>query len=523
MTTASGGLDRGAATAAAASGLKTAAAAPQRADAKTADGHKPSGRIGRRLVLSFVGLAMVVVGGSGWVLYERALDSLERQMGGHLVAEAELIATGIDSATVTRLHPGFENYHFHKNLTNRLRRYQEMVGARRVYVFDRNCRSLVDTEGGIRIGREYPWLKYRDRMEVDKVWQGESLRTVLFTDDSGQDYMTGYAPIFSGNGSVVAAVGVDIGPGYANAIHRFKQSVYLFAGLSALATLVVALALARSLTGPIQRLVTAAREIGRGNLDKAVDTTATDEIGYLGETMEEMRLKLLARDAQLRQMLGGVAHEIRNPLGGIEIYAGLIADDLPDTDTRKQHILKVIAEVRNLNTVISEFLDFARPAPPDPESVALAQIVEDAAFLLSPEMDNKGVDYAREISPELQVFVDPEQIKRAIVNLMKNSIQAMASGGHLTVRGSHLGEEGGEIALVIEDTGPGIPEPARGRLFEPFFTTRATGSGLGLAIVQQSVEKNRGRIEIDSAVGRGTSVTMTLPAAVVAEEGVAAP
>ena len=468
------------------------------------------GRIGRRLVLSFVLLAMVVVGGSGWVLYERALDSLERQMGNHLVAEVELIASGINGETVMMLRPGYEASGFYRNSTNRLRRAREMVGARRIYVFDRDGRSLLDTEPGIAIGREYPRLKYRDRMEVERLWEGEKAHTLLFTDEAGLDYMTGYAPVFN-DGKVVAGVAVDIGPGYTKAVHRFRQSVYLFAGLSALLTLVVALVLGRTLTRPIQRLVTAAREIGGGNLENAVDTSGRDEIGYLGETMEEMRLKLLARDAQLRQMLSGVAHEIRNPLGGIEIYAGLIADDLPEEDSRKQHIEKVIAEVGNLDRVIADFLAFSRQAQPDPESVEVARLVEDAAFLLSPEMERARVEYDQQIPPELAVFADPEQVKRAFVNLMKNGVQAMAgTGGRLSVR-AETSDAG--VSVEIEDTGPGIPSQVQARLFEPFFTTREKGSGLGMAIARQAVEKNRGRIDIASEPGRGTTVTLHLPAA----------
>ena len=146
--------------------------------------------------------------------------------------------------------------------------------------------------------------------------------------DGDVPYMTGYAPIFH-DGEVVAAVGVEIGAGFVDSIRVFGRSVLIFAGLGALLTVGVAWGLARTLTRPIQRLVEAAREIGRGNMGQEVATASDDEIGYLGETMEEMRRKLVARDAQLRLMLGGVAHEIRNPLGSIELYAGLIAGDLP--------------------------------------------------------------------------------------------------------------------------------------------------------------------------------------------------
>ncbi|MFH1569975.1 MAG: ATP-binding protein [Gemmatimonadota bacterium] len=479
---------------------------------------RPRGRLGRKLVLSFVALAMLVVGGSGWFLYEQSVQILEEQMGSHLVAEAQLLASRLESSgdVILRLVPGFENLNWYRAQRDRLRRDQEHTGARRIYVFDRNERSLLDTQPRVPIGRDLH-LDMRDRRELEQVWQGQAVHTVRFADRGGIDYMTAYAPIIL-QGRVVAAVGVDIGPRYTSSIRAFKRGIYFFAALGALLTLVVGLGMARHITRPVRGLVTAAQEIGRGNLDQAISTTATDEIGYLGDTMEEMRQKLLARDAQLRQMLAGVAHEIRNPLGGIEIYAGLIADDLPGDDPRKQHIQKVIGEVRTLNAVISEFLAFARPATPDPEAMAVRPVVEDAAFLLSPEMEEAGVEFHLEVPPDLKAFADAEQIKGALLNLIKNAVQAMDHGGRLTVRG---GSGGGETWVEVMDTGPGIPEETQRRLFEPFFTTREKGSGLGLCIVQQAAEKNRGRVEMASAPGRGTSFTVFLPAEPVDEGGAA--
>lgn len=469
------------------------------------------GGLTRRLVFSFVTLSLLGLGGSGWVLYWQALTSLEEQLANHLIAEAELVAASLGSGYVTHLRPGMDHMRLHNVLQARLRRTQVVLGARRIYVFDRNGRSLVDTEAGTRIGREVHLLRFHHR-QAEAVWRGELAHTKRFTDDdTGDHYMTGYAPIYNGE-EIVAGVGIDIGAGYMDAIVGFKRSIYLLAGLGTLLTLFVGVGVARHITRPVQRLVTAAREIGRGNLEREIRVEATGEIGYLAETMEEMRNKLLARDAQLRQMLGGVAHEIRNPLSGIEIYAGLIADELPDDDPRKVHIQKVSAEVRTLNLVISEFLDFARPSSPQPENVLLHAVVGDAAFLLSPEMEAAGVTFHDEVPPDIRVYADAEQVKRAVVNLMKNGVQAMQDGGTLSVRARHVGDTGDRVAIEVEDMGPGVTDDMRRRLFEPFFTTREKGSGLGLAIVQKTAETNDGHVEVESEPGRGTTFRMILPA-----------
>ncbi len=466
------------------------------------------GSLSRRLVFSFVTLALAGLGGSGWILYRQALHSLEEQLASHLKVEARMIATELERGSVTSLRQGMEGNRLHRRLQGQIRDTQKALGARRIYVFDRYGRSLLDTEEGKRIGREIHLLTFH-KPQVAAMWRGEPANTPRFTDEStGDHYMTGYAPIYRA-GRIVAGVGVDMGAGYMDAIDGFKRSVYLLAGLGTLLTFLVGLGVARHITGPVHRLVTAAREIGRGNLGRAVQVQARDEIGYLAQTMEEMRSKLLTRDAQLRQMLAGVAHEIRNPLSGIEIYAGLIADELPGGDPRREHIHKVIAQVNTMNQVISEFLHFARPPSPQPAEVVLSQLVDDARFLLSPEMEAAGVTFHTEVAPESRVYADPEQVRRAVVNLMKNAVQAMAEGGSLTVRAVRTGPD---VALEVEDTGPGMPEEVRRRLFEPFFTTREKGSGLGLAIVQQTAETNAGRVEVESVPGRGSVFRLVMPA-----------
>ena len=472
---------------------------------KSASGECPRTRIGHKLILSFVLLVMVVVGLSGWVLFELTDRSLERQMRDHLVSVATLVSTNLSGNVLRYLHPGREHSNLYRTLVGKLQRAEQGVGARHIFVFDRQYRSLLDTDGLMPVGREYPKLLFH-RRELERVWRGHTAHSVLFYDDD-VPYMTGYAPIFH-DGEVVAAVGVEIGAGFVDSIRVFGRSVLIFAGLGALLTVGVAWGLARTLTRPIQKLVEAAREIGRGNMSQEVATASEDEIGYLGETMEEMRRKLAARDAQLRLMLGGVAHEIRNPLGSIELYAGLIAGDLPASDERKQHIEKVIGEVRRLNRVISEFLEFARPAPPQPQPTALTPLVADAAFLLAPEMQKAGIQYEMHVAPDLEAYIDGAKIERVLINLMKNAVQAMRDGGHLVVRAA---AEDGEVIVEVADDGPGMSEEVRSRLFEPFFTTKEKGSGLGLAVVALIVEENLGQIEIDSRQGEGTVCRLRLP------------
>ncbi|MEE3233186.1 MAG: HAMP domain-containing sensor histidine kinase [Candidatus Latescibacterota bacterium] len=464
-------------------------------------------RIGRRLIVSFVVLVLCLTFFLGGVLVKLARISLESQMNVKLKAIAQLVASGVGHDVVRlKANDGWENSGYYLGLKSRLEYAKLVTGASRIYVFNRFFGNLIDTDGTL-IGQQIHHSRIRDLREVELALSGESTCSILFYSDNDIPYMTGYAPVKKGS-EVVAIVGIDIGAGFVDSIHVFRRSVALFLVIGVFLTVIVAWIMALTLTRPIQKLVYAAGQIGKGDLDRTVPNLGNDELGYLAESLDEMRRGLLDRDNQLRQMLGGVAHEIRNPLGGIEIYAGLIADDLPDNDDRKHHIQKVIQEVRKLDDVISEFLSFARPSSPDFEYVSLLGLARDATFLLSPDLEKTGIEVQIDISPKTVVWVDREQIKRALFNLIKNGTQAMSQGGCLRIEGRKLGEQ---VLIEVSDTGDGISEDMRNKIFQPFFTTRASGSGLGLAIVSKLVQENGGYLTLHRSGPDGSAFRLYFP------------
>jgi len=459
------------------------------------------GRIGHRIVVSFCALVVLLVGGGGWRLYRLALDQFERQMADHLVSVSLLISEGLDGDVVAQIHP---QYGLYGRLEAHLEKLRDRVGASRIVIVGRDGTRLLDTRVLGAFGQPYARFVF-DQDEIARVWLDRPAHSVAFYDETGVAFQTGYAPLFRGD-TVVAAVAVELGVGFVGAVEAFRKSVYLWATVGVFLTVVVGVVLSRTLTRPIAQLVRAAQAIGQGHLGQAVVVSSGDELGALGKTLDVMRQQLAARDEQLRQMLAGVAHEISNPLGGIELYAGFIADDLDEGDLRREHILKVIAEVRNLNQVISDFLTFARPSTLQPERIKLKHVVTEALFLLAPEMDSVSVKTVTELSAEGDVLADGVQLKGAVVNVLKNAIQAMSGGGTLTV---YLENTRDGVVLRIIDTGGGISQTDKDRIFEPFFTTREQGAGLGLPIVQQILARHGAQLDIESQPSVGTTVKMT--------------
>jgi signal transduction histidine kinase len=470
------------------------------------------GKIGNKLVITFVLSVIIFTGSTGYFLYTTTKNSLDNELGSKLVAIAQSITTQIDGLYVTRLYPGSEVSLNYANLLKKLYRVKDATDVKRVYIFDRNNKSLVDTEEGIPIGTEYIKLKF-DRFELESLWKGNSVHTTLFKGEDGIYYKSGYAPI-TYDDQIVAAVGVDTSATFMRTIKSFRRSVFIFVAVSIIITIAIGFLFARTITRPIYQLVKSAGEIGAGEFDKEIQINSNDELGYLGNAMEKMRKGIIERDNQLKLMLAGVAHEIRNPLGGIEIFAGLLSEELEGES--KEHIQKIIREVRNLNAIITQFLEYARPKEPTKSNVSVNSLVEEAYFLLSIEFQKSNTKFINELNhDDVKIYVDAEQMKRVFMNIFKNALQIMDEDGELRVKDAI---EGNMLSVMITDTGPGIPAENLSSIFDPFFTTKEKGVGLGLAIVNKMVEANDGKIRVESELGKFTTFTISLPLSSQAEK-----
>ena len=228
------------------------------------------------------------------------------------------------------------------------------------------------------------------------------------------------------------------------------------------------------------------------------------------------QLRRAERLSALGEIAAGLAHEIRNPLAGVkgalEIVSSRIAAGTPEAE------FSAIAtrELQRLEGLVQEFLDYARPRPPQLRPTDLADVVRRAVSLLRPEADRAAVTLqVATVDGAARATIDPEQIQQVLVNVLLNAIHASRPGMTVTLE---FGAPDGRCRVAVRDEGAGIPAEARGRIFEPFFTTKERGTGLGLAISQRIVSAHGGEITIDSREGQGTTVEILLP-----REGLRAP
>lgn len=217
-----------------------------------------------------------------------------------------------------------------------------------------------------------------------------------------------------------------------------------------------------------------------------------------------------SRLAAMGEMAATLAHEVRNPLGAMELFTGLLLQDLRDRPDTLRLAHQVARGITDLNHLVTNLLEFTRTRVARRVVFDCCALLDDAVRYTA-DLCAEGhiVVERRYAAPDLAVRADPDLLRPVLLNLVRNALQAMSGGGTLTV-GAASASDG--VRLTVADTGAGIPAAARAEIFRPFYTTRARGTGLGLAVVRGLTEAMGGRLEVESEEGQGTTFTVVLPA-----------
>src|SRR3569623_1238460 len=368
--------------------------------------------------------------------------------------------------------------------------------------------ASVDTAGRIAPGGSAYELG-AERLELGRAAAGQPAASPLFTGHDQVPYKRGYAAIQDG-ATVVGFAVVEANADYLIPLAAFRRRLLLAGTLALVAGLALTVVLARRISQPVVRLAAAAEGIGRGELDRPVPIETRDEVGFLAQTIDQMRTALKARDERLQMMLAGIAHEVRNPLGGLELYAGLLRDARQDRPERLEEVKRIEREINYLKVVVTEFLDYARRPPPELAPVRLFDLLDEVRELVAAE---GSVTVKVACRGDLRVTADAGQLRRALLHLGRNAVAAAQrrhpGGGAVMLRGHR---DGSRIHIEVEDDGAGVPHELREKIFTPFFTTREKGTGLGLAFVREIVADHGGAIQVSDAAGGGARFAFTLVA-----------
>jgi two-component system NtrC family sensor kinase len=418
-------------------------------------------------------------------------------------------------------------------------RIKEVAGVDTVTFFfgDLRVSTNVMTESGERaVGTRVSEDVYHQVLEQGRDYVGRAYVV-------NEWFITRYEPLRDHSGQVVGSLYVGaLESAFRALVQDVTSRVLLIALVSLVLAGIVAVPVARVITRPVAELVEANRRVAEGDMAARVEPYGRGELALLGrtfnstvealqeaqqklmhalnnmaETLKETQQELLHKEnlAAMGQLAAGVAHELNNPLGTVLLYSNILHKEVPEGDPHREDLEMVISETNRCKVIVRNLLDFARQnevlARPTKLNELLRQVISEQQR--HPKFER--ISLVSKLDPQVPtILADPLQLQQVFTNLMDNAVEAMSSkgGGILTIT-TQIAPLGQGVRISFQDTGTGISEENRARLFTPFFTTKPVGqgTGLGLAIVYGIVKMHGGQIQVQSEEGEGTTFTITLP------------
>lgn len=306
-------------------------------------------------------------------------------------------------------------------------------------------------------------------------------------------------------------------------IARRENILFLLVTIGPFFAVGFAFILIHGLTRPVNSLLDATRRLKAGDLDYRI-RGLRGEFGEVADSFNDMAASLkkqmqeMQRTEQLRvcgEMAAGLAHEIRNPLAGMKVSIEVLLTELNIEQKDRAVLKKVIEQIRHIELLMKNLLNFARPVAAQPMMVSVNKILEQTTDFIEKHPSLSSPDSRKQVFRELandlpDTFADPQQLQQVFLNLLLNAADAVPEGGRITVKTCHDQQEG-TIVVEVQDTGKGIIDELMGKIFQPFFTTKGKGTGLGLAVSKRLVEEHGGTITASNHVSGGAVFRVVLP------------
>lgn len=437
------------------------------------------------------------------VLQKEMTQLLSRRM----TAISSSIAAEFSGSIAEYLVEAEPGSQFLKTAERRLEKKRDMFSLVSITLLDTSGRVLVSTEKS---------LPYRSsfKNESDTAFSGEYRSNKMFATPvyrkNKLPCMSVYVPLTGGSGTVNAVMAVEASADYFRILNRFSRFLVIAGFLLISVTLIFSYVVSRFITRPIKLLSETASRIGKGELGLLVSVSREDEIGTLSRAINDMsrQLKLERRMvdgkiASLTVLAGGVAHEIRNPLNGINLYVDLlerkaIEPGLIDT------CRKIKSEIKAIDTIIAHLLDYTKPLEIRKQAHPFKLFADKSRMRLLP------FEFKTSFDSSLYIVVDEIRFQQVLDNLLRNAFEEAGMTGIVLLEAF---TQEGKIILKIHNTGRRIAEEDRHRLFDPFFTTKPSGTGLGLAVSRKIIEAHGGTLDLeDSENGHfATAAVIRLP------------
>lgn len=376
-----------------------------------------------------------------------------------------------------------------------------------IFVFREDLRVVVSADSSVQVSEDPEPILLLNRTEIAEITRGQTVASLAFKGRDDQWYMWGFTRLDDEHWLCIQE--------NANRLSKIDDLTWTFWSVllvGLLFTVAGGWILAQRVASPVEQLVRFSEQLGSGDLGTPLPKTFEGELGTLAGSMDRMRQDLRRRHREREEMLAQIAHEIRNPLGGIELLAGLIREDAARERRDTAYLDGILGEVGRLKSLITAYLEYGRPLQAKREHVPVSAVVEEVVTMLKPELEQRKIDIVHHVNGRSMVF-DPHHLRQITVNLIHNSMHAIGRTGRITISFKEM-----DRATVLEfsDNGPGIEAARLERIFEPFYSTDTTGFGLGLAVCKRLCEENHARITCRNNPDGGCTFSIESPLSLTA-------
>ncbi len=424
-------------------------------------------------------------------------------------------------------------------------KFQDLdIGTVTIFQNDLRISTTVKNKKGDRaIGTRVSEEVYQAVVKKGKQWTDRAFVVDYW-------YISDYEPIRNYNGEIIGILYVgQLEKAYSSIRNKVIFAFFIIATIGFVVIILISYFITRSITRPLSEMVEVTNLIATGNLDREVKVKSKDEIGQLGMSFNRMvtSLRRMKREleewgntleqkvkkrteelsamqntlmqsqrlASLGKLAAGIAHEINNPLGGILVLSSLVLEDLEKDDPHRDNLQEVIKQTMRCRDIVKGLLQFSRQEEGKMEYVNVNEVLNNTLSLIEKQALFHNINVVKKMEEQIPYILgDNSQLQQVFMNIIFNAVQAMKEVGKLTINIWHH-KKNDMVIVEISDTGCGIPENLIGHIFDPFFTTKEVGegTGLGLAIAYGIITRHKGRMDVQSKVNEGTTVTIKIPVA----------
>lgn len=450
--------------------------------------------IKNRIILTFTLLTTLLVVVLARVSYVSVREIYLDQLAEQTQLLARLIGNSVDTKYLSFVEGDNPSPRAQQLYTDKIGLQAAAMLVEDVFIFDRDFKILAQSSEELTPGSRDSRLLL-NRREIQDLAVERASTSLPFRGKDGQWYLWGFFRLDDNYW-----VGVQESARRLEKVESLANVFWLIGIAGVLITALCGWLLARAIARPIDRLVSFSEMLGKGDFAAQLPTGVSGELAILANALDKMRHDLARHHQEKETMLAQIAHEIRNPLGGIELLAGLVKEDLQRNQADTEYIGKILDEIAGLKGLITAYLNYSRPSPPAKETVKVTEVVAEVRDSLKNKLAQKKAMLMDTSNGETIEF-DRRQLRQILQNLVNNSLEMMNSSGNILIETQR---NGSGVEIRICDDGPGIPETEMGKIFEPFFTTRATGTGLGLAICKKFCRENNAEIFAENRKNGGS-------------------